>query len=143
MDLASNQDYTNLAELHPTTQTAICVIDAIISKRTLFQSNMLASLSQALFSNLNTQIKAQKLKTLLKLSRPNANGKNQNTNPTFKRPLQNSPLKLILEIWSSVIMVSFTVPSRAIQLQKFHGSKINFQFYQKLDQNIDHAINMV
>ena len=63
--------------------------------------------------------------------------------PTSKKLLPNSPLKSILEIWLSVIMVSSIVPSRVIQLQKFHGSKINFQFYQKLDQNIDLAINMV
>ena len=63
--------------------------------------------------------------------------------PTFKKLLPNSPPKSILEIWSSAIMVSFIVPSKAIQLQKYHGSKINFQFYQKLDQNIDLAINMV
>merc|ERR1711990_6202 len=94
-------------------------------------------------STKSASAKAQKLKTLLKLSRLNANGKNQNTNPTFKKPLQNPPLKLILETWSSAIMVSFTVPSRVTQLQKFHGSKISFQFYQKLDQNIDHAISMV
>ena len=106
------------------------------------QMTFLATFDHLMTSNY-TQMKAQKLKTLLRLSRPNANGKNQNTNRTFKKPLQNSPPKLILEIWSSAIMVSFTVPSRVIQLQKFHGSKINFQFYQKLDQNIDHAINMV
>ena len=85
----------------------------------------------------------QRLKTLLKLSRLNASGKSLHMFPTFKKLLPNSPPKSILEIWSSAIMVSFIVPLKAIQLQKFHGSKINFQFYQKLDQNIDLAINMV